>query len=129
MQTCNRCNIEKDWSMFHKDKYRKSGYSYTCSECSRSTKKKEDPYKARVRHIRFKYGMSVEDYDKLYQDQEGKCAICGSNGQTVLYIDHCHSTNDVRGLLCQPCNSGLGMFKDNPELLNSAIAYLKKKGQ
>lgn len=61
---------------------------------------------------------------ELEAAQANQCAICGVN--TVnLNLDHCHETGKIRGLLCRPCNTGLGMFRDNVEVLGSAMAYLE----
>ena len=57
--------------------------------------------------------------------QNHACAICGRVMKDKLFLDHCHKSGKLRGLLCCTCNSGLGMFKDNPELLDNAIRYLK----
>mgnify|MGYP000094078581 FL=1 len=65
----------------------------------------------------------------MLEAQDYKCAICGNEDEVEgrrLAIDHCHSTGDVRGLLCGKCNRGLGLFYDNQELLNKAIQYLKQ---
>lgn len=66
--------------------------------------------------------ITVEQLDALAVHQALRCAICGV--ETRLVIDHDHSTGLVRGLLCPPCNSGLGMFRDRTEALGAAIAYL-----
>lgn len=80
------------------------------------------------------YGMTMRDYRKLFMKQGGKCAICKvappggvfqENEKVTLCVDHDHVTGEVRGLLCGPCNSGLGMFRDNTESLQNAIEYLK----
>lgn len=63
---------------------------------------------------------------RLYAAQGGRCAICGDpppKGKTLM-LDHCHRTGAIRGLLCGHCNSGLGFFKDNPQVLRQAIDYL-----
>lgn len=78
-----------------------------------------------------KYGISAEDYYKLLEKQEQKCAICGaeigdSNGNR-LYVDHDHKTGKVRGLLCANCNFGIGSLKDDVEILKKAILYLEGK--
>lgn len=70
------------------------------------------------------YGMSLREFQTLSRHQGGLCAICDSKPKT-LSVDHNHSTHKVRGLLCRPCNSALGLFKDNPNFLRHAIAYLK----
>lgn len=78
--------------------------------------------------IRKQYGITLAEYDELLKDQNYKCAICGNEDEVEgrrLAIDHCHSQGHVRGLLCGKCNRGLGLFNDNPELLNNAIGYLK----
>ena len=74
------------------------------------------------------YGLTVEEYDAMYLFQDSGCAICqaptGANGKR-LAVDHNHQTGVVRGLLCDDCNIGLGKFKDNPNLLATALNYLK----
>ena len=73
------------------------------------------------------YRMTVKDYNRLFTEQNGVCAICGIKPtlERRLAVDHSHTTNKIRGLLCTLCNSGLGMFKDNIDLLARAISYLK----
>ena len=75
--------------------------------------------------------FSPEKFDELLNKQGAVCAICKfpetkvKNGNVVaLAIDHCHITGKVRGLLCNRCNTGLGLFKDNPLILETAIRYL-----
>jgi hypothetical protein len=80
----------------------------------------------RVRHYREEYGgFTVEEYDKLYAEQEGKCFICGQFRE-VLNVDHCHDTMVVRGLLDGSCNTGLGCFKHSIPNLSRAIYYLAR---
>ena len=83
--------------------------------------------------LNFEHGynkyLSDTQYNKLYNKQKGKCAICGVHQQKLnkrLYVDHDHETNKIRGLLCGHCNSTLGFARDNIDVLESAIKYLKK---
>lgn len=71
--------------------------------------------------------MTVADRDALLAAQGGACAICGGPplGKGVYHLDHDHETGNVRGLLCHACNTSLGGFRDDPELLRKAIAYLE----
>jgi hypothetical protein len=78
-------------------------------------------------HPTRKFGITIADYERLLQEQDGGCAICGApppeNGS--LHVDHDHDTGAVRGLLCVRCNNGLGQFGESIEMLMSAIAYLE----
>lgn len=78
---------------------------------------------------RVQRGLVKKQYDSMFLLQEGKCAICGKtsseNGQK-LAVDHNHETGAIRGLLCSGCNSGLGYFHDNIELLEKSIEYLQR---
>lgn len=71
-----------------------------------------------------KYDLTVDEYQTIFELQSGKCAICKQASNKVLVVDHDHETGKVRALLCGTCNSGLGMFKDSPELLDQAARYL-----
>ena len=74
------------------------------------------------------YDLEAGDYDRLYAEQDGKCAICQwATGKTKrLAVDHDHDTNLVRGLLCGPCNKLVGYFKNSPETFRRAAAYLER---
>lgn len=70
-------------------------------------------------------GLTEAEYHELLATQDGLCAICRSEpGHYALAIDHDHATGVVRGLLCTNCNVGLGHFKDDPAVLQAALAYL-----
>lgn len=74
------------------------------------------------------YGITLEEYNVMFEQQGGKCKICGvhqANLKKALHIDHCHSKLHVRGLLCQHCNSAIGFFRDNIEVMKTAIKYLQ----
>jgi hypothetical protein len=88
----------------------------------------KNPNKVHGIKLRQYYKIEFEDYDRLNKEQGGICKICNqtcSSGRK-LSVDHCHKTGKIRGLLCTRCNKGLGSFKDNINLLNSAIIYLEK---
>lgn len=70
--------------------------------------------------------LSAEEYDTLLQRQKGVCAICGRKPEERLVVDHDHSSGKVRGLLCSPCNLGLGIFEDDPGRLVAGAEYLGK---
>lgn len=79
-------------------------------------------------HLVRKYGITADEYDRRLDEQGGGCKICGKILQRVsLAVDHNHKTGKVRGILCENCNRGLGMFKDDPNLLRSAIEYLENR--
>lgn len=80
-------------------------------------------------HIKSKYGLSIEDYQELLQKQNSICPICKRtliDRQNMPHVDHDHTTNKIRGILCGNCNMGLGNFKDNIESLKRAIKYLEE---
>lgn len=82
------------------------------------------------------YGITVDDYYRMLENQGGGCAICGTRVPSqrarkyvtteMFFVDHCHATGKVRGLLCGKCNRGLGYFEDNPSRLEMAASYLKE---
>ncbi|MEU2713871.1 endonuclease VII domain-containing protein [Streptomyces sp. NPDC007205] len=73
-----------------------------------------------------KYGLTLQEYDRLVDAADGRCAICRQEPAPGkrLVVDHDHGTGVVRGLLCQNCNVMIGMAQDNPSTLARAIAYL-----
>jgi len=78
------------------------------------------------------FGIDFEDYAYMFEAQRGCCAICGRHQdefKKALHVDHNHVTGQIRGLLCFPCNRGLGRFGDTKPLLLKAIKYLEKVGE
>lgn len=82
------------------------------------------------KRVTMRYGITVEDYDRMLVVQGGKCALCFAEPVDEpgkrLHVDHCHDTGKVRGLLCVACNTGMGKLRDNVEVLKRAIEYLEK---
>ena len=112
-----------------------SGFTAACKPCRRIRDNKwrtdnrvHAQAKSRANYVARTYGLSLEQHNELYEKQRGCCAICGTHASELkrsLFVDHDHSTGKVRGLLCNGCNSALGYFRDCPENLHAAIAYLR----
>lgn len=87
------------------------------------------------RNLRKSYGISFEQYSEMLRVQNGVCDICHkppmqqAQQSSVLCVDHDHDTGIVRSLICSNCNKGLGQFKDDPDLLEEAAAYLRRHGK
>ena len=88
-------------------------------------------HRERLNHERrlARYGLTAENYEALWEQQEGRCGICARElvrglGQRGTHVDHCHSTDRVRGLLCFECNTGLGKLGDDPARLRAALVWL-----
>lgn len=135
---CIRCNTTKNTSDFYHRPNRKTPYSPWCRPCTSNyvsqhrNKENYKVYKAKYyKENRLKkkgydlkkYGIGIVEYNSLLSKQANGCAICKKEGQ--LSVDHCHLTNNVRGLLCSSCNFMLGHAKDSLQTLKSAIDYLQ----
>ena len=95
-------------------------------ECIRERDRQRAKLPHRRKYQLCKFGITLADYDKMLNNQNGVCAICGKVNLTRrrLAVDHNHKTGKVRGLLCGKCNKAIGLFEDNPEILGKAIKYL-----
>ncbi len=133
-KVCTICKIEKSYSEFYTKK--KTGLPKSeCKICtivsSQNWKKnnKEKYEENKLKSRLNKYGLTLEEYDTLVEKQKGLCAICGrkeSIPNKSLSVDHCHNTGKPRELLCNKCNTGLGMFKDDIKIVENAIKYLER---
>ena len=132
MKICNICKIKKEVSEF----YIQNGYVYAeCKSCFNARCMKRKPHRKestkknqRNYYLKKNFGIDLEEYNKIFAEQKGKCRICGKHQtelKRALAVDHDHETEIVRGLLCGRCNLGLGYFKDNTELMKKAIKYLE----
>ncbi len=115
---CAHCKEEKPLSEFSKRSRLRGGINYNCRKCALQ-QGKESKYRTR-------YGLELEEKEKMVFLQNEKCVICGDDisGERKAVVDHDHNTNVVRAILCQSCNKGLGCFRDDPEILEKAKAYL-----
>ena len=82
--------------------------------------------KDRIRDAKFqrKYGLTLTEYDLLWEKQGRKCYVCWATDRT-FHLDHCHKTNKVRGILCSQCNHAIGLFQDNPNHMRRAADYVE----
>lgn len=130
MKTCSKCLVEKELNEFGKHKISKDGYRYVCKHCNKQDAASWDqrnPEKSKNRQLLKHYGINLDEYNKLFTKQNGCCAICEmhqANQRFALSVDHDHTTQEIRGLLCNNCNRAIGLLKDSTEVLNKAIAYL-----
>jgi hypothetical protein len=135
VKRCTLCKEEKNISDFFR---RGSGYQAYCRPCKYSKQqewrkssagqqakaKRSKAKKHIAEHYQQRYGITLEEYSILVALSGGRCAICKTVPKTKLFIDHCHTTNKIRGLLCRPCNLVLGFAKDNVNVLEESIKYL-----
>jgi uncharacterized protein YbaR (Trm112 family) len=81
-------------------------------------------------HLRKSYGLTMDEFNRMVLDQDGKCYICGKdNGKYKLRVDHNHTTGRLRKLLCNKCNQMLGMADEIPAILEKGANYLRQFGQ
>jgi hypothetical protein len=138
-KTCSACREVLDLNSFHKNKAMPDGLHSQCKSCNNAARKlhkqknpgqhkkwnQKNPHDFLARHG---VDITAERFYEMLDEQDGKCLICGhkpEENEKRLCIDHDHKTNKVRGLLCDLCNRGLGMFRDNPDFLIAAARYLQ----
>lgn len=101
----------------------------TRKEKSKARSKKESNVSHRRKRALELYNLTPDDYNQMFEAQEGKCLICGTHQSDLkkkLFVDHCHTTGKVRGLLCHKCNSGIGYLNDDLLLVTRAMEYLQE---
>ena len=125
MKTCNTCAQDLDESMFWVRTYAsgKKGLQNKCKKCSTKVRRK---YYKPHHLIRDMLKISDDHYEELMQNKN--CNICGKELDKKC-IDHCHETKKIRGVLCNNCNTALGLFKDNVSVMKDAILYLEQSKQ
>jgi len=126
LKKCPKCKqtFSATPEFFYRNKTTYNGLDGWCKEC----KKRYD-----ISYYHYKrYKITKVDYEKMMEEQKGKCLICGRDFDKIYFpqnthIDHDHKTGKVRGLLCNNCNVILGNAFDNPLILINAIKYLQEK--
>lgn len=116
---------------FAKDPVAKEACRLAKNDAQNARNKKLSPEQHRNTNLKKCYGITLKDYDRMFEQQQGKCAICGCTESRTkrskhFYVDHCHETGLIRGLLCGPCNTGIGNLGDDLGRLEQAVLYLKK---
>ena len=132
MKTCTRCNETKNLADFYNHKNTKDKKTSQCKACFKIHEQNwrinnPEKYKesCRKRNLQRDYGITQDDYIVMYKKQEGKCACCGKE-QKTLVVDHNHTTNAIRELLCPQCNTALGLLKEDINIMQSLIEYTRK---
>lgn len=143
MKYCPGCRTTKPFGDFYRNKNNFDGFYVKCKDCVKAYRQERfeaDPegHRAYQRqwmaqdenrlrnlegHFRRKYGLSLADRQKMVEEQEGRCFICGI--ETDLHVDHNAETGQIRRMLCGPCNRGIGMFHHDPQALKAAASYLE----
>lgn len=132
---CKKCGAALPLADFYVCKGKAASYCKSChTQVGSENRRKRalanpDRHGTKVRadNLKRSFGISIEDYDRLYARQSGRCAICNIHQSRLkkrLAVDHDHQTGAVRGLLCAPCNMGIGQLGDDPARLRSAAIYL-----
>lgn len=145
MKTCNRCQKQRSVEEFTFSHVR-GNYQAECKPCIRARSKewykankdkalarqkahrKSDPDRYRNVELKREYGITLDDYNRMYEQQGGRCKICDAHGSGLrrrLVVDHCHATGAVRALLCNDCNRAIGLLRDRAEVVEAAAAYLR----
>ena len=140
-KVCETCKEIKEFREFSKLSTSETGYHKSCKPCGKKyylkNQTKYRNYKKSRRDVLRsytylkRYGITKNQYDEMFESQEGKCFICQrhqSEFKKRLYVDHNHITKKVRGLLCDRCNKALGMFQSDTSvsILERAVEYIKR---
>ncbi len=131
-RTCMTCDVEKHITEFY-IRNKKTGKRHSaCKDCDKERVKarhQQNPERTRNNDLKRNYGITLQEHQQMFEDQQGVCAICKGEGDgkwKKLCVDHDHETGKVRQLLCRNCNMVLGQVNDNVNLLSEMIFYLNK---
>jgi hypothetical protein len=127
---CRKCLLWLEVSNFWKDRRSTLGYQVYCKECSKQYKKSiTTPLQKKAHDLWGKYKIRLHTYKALLENQNYKCKLCEKDldmgNSYKVHLDHCHKTNEIRGILCNSCNLFLGLGEDSIEKFEKAINYLK----
>lgn len=128
-KVCTSCKREKKLTEFYKDARKRDGRTAQCKKC-RSKKYDRTPAK-RCANLRYRYGISLEEFEFKLAEQGGACALCAKKyikGNNRFHVDHCHENGHIRGILCHDCNTALGKLGDTVESIEKVLEYLKSDG-
>jgi len=129
---CSTCKKILSLDQFFSNINNRDRKSTECKRCSTESvtrRRQENKDEYRNTWLQRVYGINLDSYNILFENQKGCCAICNVHQSQLnksLFVDHDHSTGQVRGLLCTRCNTGIGMLNDDIDVLDSGIEYLKK---
>lgn len=133
---CTKCRVVKPLTEFWRRNDRAPhSVKPRCKMCANdpvynAEYRRKNPRKRQDEKLRYYFGITVEQYDAMLEEQGHVCAICKQPERSKRYVrlcvDHCHATGGNRGLLCNRCNRGVGLFGDSPENLRSAARYLER---
>lgn len=133
---CSVCKTFLPKEEFSPDSRARNGLNSECRDCSRRRGRERGAKwreRRKERGLDWKhdnYGVTIPEYKAMLAAQDGCCAICKkSQDGKALAIDHDHFTGTIRELLCDLCNRGLGMFRDNQAALVEAVEYLQKHAE
>ena len=123
MKVCTSCKKELPDDCFHKRKYSSGniGLQPKCKKCS--SKRRAGYYKPED-YIKRKFNLSESEYQELIQ--HNSCQVCGKNISDKRFLDHCQNRIKIRGVLCNNCNTALGLVNDNVQILSKLIQYLEQ---
>jgi hypothetical protein len=130
---CPLCKQNKNTVLFHKNKLGQFGVNTYCIACAKIVRRKyESSENSKKNNLRWRFQLSVNDYEFLFRAQNGKCALCfTAPDKKALAVDHFHGHHPypqgcrecVRGLLCGHCNMILGMLEKSPHLQNDLVRH------
>lgn len=128
MKHCRKCDQTLPLDAFWRQGGKSSGRQSYCIECTKADRQARKL--ARRDSLKRNYGMSPSDEERLWEEQGGLCAVCdqpmvrGARGRSAMCIDHDHESGRVRAMLCNECNTALGMLAEDPDRIFNLLAYV-----